>query len=176
MCRGKSMGKKVCNPNNVIYYDDYAELILTDRSGNEVGRTKIDIEELDRIKKYRWNYGCRNYVRAIVDGKQILLHRFIINCPEDKVVDHINGDTLDNRKCNLRICSNQQNCMNANLSKNNTSGYTGVIWHKLSQKWQSEIRVDGKHIYLGLFINLEDAIEARKQAEIKYFGEYRNKE
>ena len=66
--------------------------------------------------------------------------------------------------------------MNANLSKNNTSGYTGVTWHKLSQKWQSEIRVDGKKIYLGLFINLEDAIEARKQAEIKYFGEFRNKE
>ena len=166
------MGKKVCNPNNVIYYDDYAELILTDRSGNEVGRTKIDIEELDRIKKYRWNYGCRNYVRAIVDGKQILLHRFIINCPEDKVVDHINGDTLDNRKCNLRICTQVDNMKNQKKNIRNTSGYKGVSWNKKSKAWEVSITQNGKRHYLGMYKDKEEAIKVRKEAEEKYFGEY----
>ena len=165
--------RTIYDSNEIVLHEGYVEMILYDKQCNEVGRTLIDIEDIDKVKKYKW-FIHDNYVYC--GTSKILLHRFIMNCPDDKVVDHINHNPLDNRKCNLRICSNQQNCMNANLSKNNTSGYTGVIWHKLSQKWQSEIRVDGKYIYLGLFINLKDAIEARKQAEIKYFGEYRNKE
>ena len=159
-------------PNDIILYDDYAEIIILDNKSNEVGRVKIDLDDVDRVGQYKWHishgYACCN-------ENKIRLHRFIMNCPNDKVVDHINHNPLDNRKCNLRICSNQQNCMNQNKHSNNTSGYTGVLWDKAKNKWMARIKVNYKQIFLGYYDTLEKAIEVRKQAEIKYFGEYRNK-
>ena len=98
-----------------------------------------------------------------------------MNCPDDMVVDHINLNPLDNRKMNLRICTKQQNEMNRPLRNNNTSGITGVSLYKQTNKWRAYIEYNQKYIHLGLFDTKEDAIKARKQAEIKYFGEYRNK-
>ncbi len=159
-------------PNDIILYDDYAEIIILDNKSNEVGRVKIDLDDVDRVGQYKWHishgYACCN-------ENKIRLHRFIMNCPNDKVVDHINHNPLDNRKCNLRICSNQQNCMNQNKRSNNTNGYTGVLWDKAKNKWMARIKVNYKQIFLGYYDTLEKAIEVRKQAEIKYFGEYRNK-
>ena len=105
----------------------------------------------------------------------IKLHRYIMNCPEDMVVDHINHNTLDNRKENLRICTKKQNERNIKLRSNNVSGYTGVGFHKETNKWRAYIQKDNKLITLGLFKNKKDAIKARKEAEKKYFGEFRNK-
>ena len=97
-----------------------------------------------------------------------------MNPGDDMVVDHINHDKLDNRKDNLRICSTRQNTMNQDVSKNNTSGITGVGWDKSSNKWIAYIKVNYRQITLGRFTNLDDAIQARMDAEIEYFGEYRN--
>lgn len=66
--------------------------------------------------------------------------------------------------------------MNRSMRSDNTSGVTGVYWCKSRNKWNAEIRINSKKINLGYFINKEDAIKARKRAEIKYFGEYRNKD
>ena len=106
----------------------------------------------------------------------VFLHRLLTNCPDDMMVDHINRDPLDNRKSNLRIVSNQQNSMNKGLQKRNTSGHKGVSWDKSKNKWYTYITVNYKLINLGRFSILEDAVEVRRQAEIKYFGDYRNKE
>ena len=65
--------------------------------------------------------------------------------------------------------------MNQNKRSNNTSGYTGVLWDKAKNKWMARIKVNYKQIFLGYYDTLEKAIEVRKEAEIKYFGEYRNK-
>ena len=92
------------------------------------------------------------------------------------MVDHINRNPLDNRKSNLRIVNNQQNSMNKGHQKRNTSGHKGVSWDKSRNKWYAYITVNYKLINLGRFNILEDAIKARKKAEIKYFGEYRSKE
>ena len=159
-------------PNDIILYDDYAEIIILDNKSNEVGRVKIDLDDVDRVSQYKWHishgYACCN-------ENKIRLHRLIMDCPKDMVIDHINRNRLDNRKCNLRICTMQQNCMNQNKRSNNTSGYTGVLWDKAKNKWTARIKVNYKQIFLGYFNDLEEAIEVRKEAEIKYFGEYRNK-
>jgi hypothetical protein len=104
------------------------------------------------------------------------LHRIIMNCPEGMFVDHINHNPLNNSRSNLRIVTLQQNNMNRSKTKRNTSGVLGVSWHKPNEKWRVQIVLNNKNIYLGSFDNLEDASQARKEAEIKYFGEFRNKD
>ena len=91
-------------------------------------------------------------------------------------VDHINHNGLDNRKENLRIVTHKQNKFNNPILSTNTSGVTGVSWSKQKNKWRAYITIDNKQKSLGYYFNKEDAIKARKEAEEKYFGEFRNKE
>ena len=94
--------------------------------------------------------------------------------PLGKCIDHIDGDKANNKIDNLRLATNSQNAMNRhNVPSNNTSGISGVDWHKSVKKWHSRIMVDGVRKSLGFFINIEDARKARKEAEIKYFGEFK---
>lgn len=88
-------------------------------------------------------------------------------------IDHINGNPLDNRKCNLRFATQMQNCWNRKIKSTNTSGVTGVRREHKCNTWHAEIMVNYKIINLGNYKNKEDAIKARKKAEIKYYGEYR---
>ena len=154
--------------NEIIEYEDYAEIILYDKNGNEKARALIDIEYVDLIKKYKW-YSSHDYVHNDEVGR---LHRYIMNPPENMVVDHINRNPLDNRICNLRICTQHENSMNQSIRCTNKSGATGVLWDKNRNKWRAYIIVNGKQIYLGRFNTKEEAIEARLQAEIEYFGEF----
>ena len=89
-------------------------------------------------------------------------------------VDHIHGrdSRNDNRKSNLRIVNMSKNGMNKKIQKNNTSGVTGVSLNKNKTKWRARIKVNGKEKHLGEFVNFEDAVQERKNAEKKYFGEY----
>ena len=104
------------------------------------------------------------------------LHRIITNAPKGYEVDHIDRNTLNNRRENLRICTRQENSRNKTKQRNNTSGYKGVSWDKAKKKWRAFISVDKKQIFLGRYDNIEEAIKARQQADIKYFKEFRNKE
>jgi len=110
-------------------------------------------------------------------GKQktIYLHRTIMDCiPNDgKVVDHINGNTLDNRKENLRICTQADNCVNRRKNRNNTSGFKGVRWREQNNAYVAYIQVSGKNKYLGLFPTIELADNAYKKASIEFHGEFR---
>lgn len=160
--------------NEIVYYDEYAEIILTDRYGNEKARTKIDLEDIKLFEDKRVTLiNKTGYARIIYGGKEILIHRFIMNCPKGKVVDHINHDRLDNRKSNLRICTQADNMKNQKKSKKNTSGYKGVCWASREKRWIAYIKVDGKNITLGYFKNKEDAINARLKAEEKYYSEFK---
>lgn len=112
-------------------------------------------------------------VRAIwIDGHQftIRLQRLLMQAPADKVVDHKNGDTLDNRKDNLRICTQQQNMCNRKLQSNNTSGYHGV--HKAGNQWIATIQAFGEKIYIGRFATPEQAHRAYVIAANKYHGDF----
>lgn len=137
----------------------------------------FDLEDYDKIKDYCWTVGNIGYVSSYNQstGKRILLHRLIMDCNDSNLfIDHIRGEHSrhDNRKSNIRIATPSQNGMNKQLLKNNTSGVTGVSWNRKSGKWHSYIEINYKRINLGNFDNFEDAVNARKEAEEKYFGEY----
>lgn len=142
----------------------------------------FDLEDYDKIKDICWYKTSRGYITGHLcddNGKEIKMHQLVMNWDKDSglIVDHIHSQYKhDNRKCNLRLTTQANNCKNRGLSSNNTSGIPGVSWNKNSQKWTSYIRINNKHVLLGSFKNKQDAIEARKEAEGKYFGEYRYKD
>lgn len=153
--------------------NDYG--VCTVSNGNKF---LFDKEYYDKISKYIWSMTGSGYYMTTekTDGKYMLLHRLIMDCPNGMVVDHINHNKSDNRKSNLRICTNSQNAMNSRIGSNNTSGTKGVYYSKSRDVWIAFIIKDGKRIFLGYFKNIKDAIKTRKNAEIKYFGEFRYKE
>lgn len=103
------------------------------------------------------------------------MHRLIINCQNNKCVDHINHDTKDNRKENLRICTNHENSLNTQKQNRKTSSkYKGVCFDKKSNKWRAIIAYKGKQKYLGTFENEKDAALEYNKHAIEMFGEYAN--
>lgn len=142
----------------------------------------IDDEDYDKIKNYNWfpyydshvdNYYIRaNAPRNKGNSKTIFLHRFILNNPDNTMVDHINGDTLDNRKCNLRICTKSQNMMNRKKHKKCSSIFKGVCWNKQNKKFKAQIQIDNKKIYLGLYNSEYEAAEVYNRYARKHFGEF----
>lgn len=140
----------------------------------------IDDEDYDKIKNFKWGiklnkFPDRFYVIShdYTEGNKIIhLHRQIMNCPDNFVVDHINHNVLDNRKSNLRICTLSENSKNRKLSKNSSSGFKGVCWDKNSKKWKAYISMDLKPIYIGLFDEKILAAIAYNDAALKYHGEF----
>lgn len=128
------------------------------------------------LLKYTWRLRKRGYVYRKENRKDIWLHNEIMCPPEGYVVDHINGDKLNNTRENLRVCTQLDNMKNLKIYTSNTSGVKGVNWRKDIQRWRAYINVEGKCISLGTYKDKEDAIKARKEAEVKYFGEFRRKD
>lgn len=156
------------DPNEIIIKGHYAEMKLYDKCGKEKAITLIDVEDVPLVDNYKWCYK-EGYVMTghTRSNDRKLLHRFIMNAPDDKVVDHINQDTLDNRKSNLRVCTVAEN--NRNSSKT-----IGVYRRKdcKSDVWRAMIMIDGEPIKLGKFNNKEEALKVRRKAELKYFGDF----
>ena len=130
-----------------------------------------DLDDWERFKNSLFYIGKRGYV--VFGSNRRYLHRKIMNTPDDLVVDHINGNPLDNRKSNLRNCRRIENMYNLKTPITNTSGHKGVWRDTHCQKWCAEIRYEKKKYWLGRFERIEDAVKAREDAEIKYFGEFR---
>ena len=166
------MKRTIFTPNEFVDCGDYYEIILY--RGNkilvETARTKIDKDDYAKTRQYKWNMNDQGY--AVNRKHRLRLHNLVLNKTNHKLdTDHINGDRLDNRKKNLRICTHSQNLMNQRVPSDNTSGYTGIIWDKERSMWMVRI----KKIHLGRFKELSKAIKARKQAELRYFGEFAHK-
>ena len=113
------------------------------------------------------------YWNLFVDGKWLMAHRaawlYSYGTWPAADIDHINRIRDDNRLCNLREANRSENCQNQPIRKSNTSGITGVSWHKGSNAWVATISVDKKLRHLGTFRNIEDAVNARRQAETVYY-------
>jgi hypothetical protein len=136
----------------------------------------IDDEDFARVGGFKWyalNRSGKFHVMVSVSRKNYYIHRMIMDAPPGMVVDHINGDGLDNRKSNLRICHHNENIRNrTSLNANNASGAHGVYWDKSRKRWCAEIKINYKRIYLGRFCLLCDAVEARHDAELDYYGDF----
>lgn len=136
----------------------------------------IDADDVNKIDKYHWFVSQKGYIQAMhrENGKRnhIRLHRLISNCPDNMVVDHINHDLTDNRKSNLRVCTQDENMRNRKPDKKSKSGIKGV--YPENGKWRAIIGVNGKSHSIGTYSNINDAIEARHKAERFYYGEYAN--
>ena len=134
----------------------------------------FDKDYYEDFKQYCWRKEKFGYIVTTDNktGKELRMHRMVANCPDDKIVDHIDHNTVNNRSTNLRICTQLENCKNYGMKSNNSSGFNGVMWNKRNKKWIASITVNYKKIYLGSFSNKQDAIEARLKAELELFGEY----
>lgn len=134
----------------------------------------FDLEDYELIKSYCWSEHVDNNdyhalcSRNPKNGKMIKFH----NVLGMLMPDHINRNPLDNRRINLRQATHSENAMNRSKYKNNTSGISGVYWRKDTLKWRASIQVAEVTYNLGSFTNKDDAIIARLNAEIKYFGKF----
>lgn len=144
---------------------------------------KTIIDEIDAdLINYKWSARVYtlNTIYAIRDSKKKrqYMHRVILEriigrvLEQNEYCDHIDKNGLNNRRENLRLATKTENQRNQRKPKSNTSGYKGVSWFKLANKWRAYIVVDYKQIYLGLFNNIEDAAQAYREAAIKYHGEF----
>lgn len=130
----------------------------------------FDKEDYDKIKDICWHVQSAGYIYGVLDGKDISFHRYVMDAKEGEIVDHINHKVRDNRKNNLRICTQNDNIINKKQLPT-----VGVRQAK-SGRWFAEITAYKKYHWLGTYDTKEEAIEARKKGEEKYFGEYAYKE
>jgi len=136
----------------------------------------IDAQDLHLVEPYNWHMDARGYIyrHRWVNGKDrpVRLHRVLINCDKGLDVDHINGERTDNRRCNLRVCTRQQNIFNSSKRCTNTSGYKGVCYRKERGKYRARIRIGGKEILLGHFDTAIEASNAYNKAALEYHKEF----
>lgn len=156
-CSRKCYHKYRLRLNTIIEKEDYAEMHILNRKKEEFVFL-IDKEDIDKILDYRWYAKTSKGVPYAQCSNGLRLHRYIMNCPEDMVIDHINHNTLDNRKQNLRICTIKENTQNLSMPISNKSGYMNI--HKRGNKWSLKITRDFK-TFRKSFKEIEDAIKFR---------------
>jgi hypothetical protein len=122
----------------------------------EIGKDKyilVDDKDFKKVNKIKWYLNKNGRVVKREKGKNLFPARLILNCPKGMFIDHINQNKLDNRRCNLRICTQHQNNFNIKKRGNATSKYKGVYWNKKTKLWQTGIMLNYKQIYIGSFTN-----------------------
>ena len=172
--------RKTTEKSNFI--DDSGEFCIGYTSNGD--EFWFDKEDKELVEKYCWSYDDYGYLQANnkIDKHTIKLHRLVMGFPDPNLYDinhknhpPRNEHKVDNRKQNLEIVTRTINNMNRCLQSNNKSGVTGVRWNKQRDKWEVQLIVNKQKVFHKLFDEdcFEEAVQARKEAEIKYFGEHR---
>lgn len=140
------------------------------------GGHKIYIDEADlpKVINHSWYVSDNGYACSNIKHKITKLHRFILDAPSDKMVDHKDLNKLNCRRHNIRLCVDGQNKMNLAVRETNIAGVKGVGWMRDKKKWRARIQVNGKEKHLGCFDFVEDAIAARLNHEKMIYGEFGN--
>lgn len=149
--------RSIYDPNDYLLYEDHAEIVLRNKDGMEVANAIIDLDDVEKCKKYKWHlrrgHGDTDYVIASLPSNfKIHLHRYVLGYDGEDDVDHINRNGLDNRKINLRIVSHSVNTSN--------NKHTGIYRVK-SGRYRASCCRDYKTIYIGMFDTFEEAEHAR---------------
>ena len=150
--------------NNFVY--DNGFLVRIKKSGGE---------KIGSVAGWETICNGRPYRKLSVLSKTVYIHHaiFILHHGHlPKYIDHIDGNSLNNKIENLRAATQSQNMANSKKKNTNTSGYKGVTFRKDTKKWQSAIMVNGKHISLGSYENKEDAAMAYEAGALKYYQEF----
>jgi hypothetical protein len=158
--------------NEYYFKDNYCELVMTTPKMGRVTAI-VSIEDIEKIRAIHWrpvSYGGRVYAVG-KDRPLISLHRFLLDNPVS-YVDHINNNSLDNRRENLRLATPSQNAMNKKMRSDNRTGFPGVRFVWRQNRYHARIGVGGKRISLGYFKTAEEAHDAYKSASLKYHGEF----
>lgn len=138
----------------------------------------VDDEDYELVNQWKWCYSpCgKGYATRAVQRnnkiKNIQMHRIIVNANRGEEVDHINGNSLDNRRSNLRICESKNNSWNTCSHKDGTSKYKGVFWNKQKNQWQVKICCNYKTYHVGFFDDEEEAAYSYDVVAKRFFGEY----
>ncbi len=166
--------KKKYNEYKLNLIDEYGSYGIGYCS-NTKNKFYFDMKDYDLIKRYCWyewisnQTGYHSLSTTQPDNSQVLKMTALLGC---KGYDHIDRNPLNNRRSNLRPATQADNVKNASIRSDNTSGIIGVGWYKPTATWQARIGINGKLIRIGFFVNKDDAIRARLNAEVKYFGEF----
>lgn len=144
------------------------------------GRALIDEMDFSMVGKHRWWYnggtkGYGSYAVTMIGGKKVYMHRLVASPGKGEHVDHKNGNKLDNRRSNLRLCSRSQNLANQKMKSTNTSGFIGVslsTFRSGRTRWCAKVYKDGRSIHLGYFDSKEEAARARDASAKRVHGEF----
>lgn len=144
------------------------------------GVALVDDEDFEMINKYKWFahkegntfYAWRHIKKGMRQYGMVKMHRQILNPMDHEQVDHVNGNGLDNRRANIRVCSNSQNMMNQKIRSDNSSGFKGVSYHAQNKRWRATINLNGKQISAGCYATPKEAAIAYNRKAIELFGEF----
>lgn len=159
------LGQFAPNTNRWNLHDGIAECYL---DGELLFFTDADVYEA--LKDYPMSKMADGYSAFRLNGVEIAVHRFISKPADNELVDHINRNKKDNRRSNLRNTDKSVNAFNSAIRSTNTSGTTGVYFRKDTGMWAAEIKKNYKKICLGCFGTKEEAVAARKKAEVVLYG------
>jgi len=152
--------------NKVIYNDTDVEIVLTNKNLDEIGRLIVSAEDYYKVSKYRWNLS-NGHARNQKIG---YIHRLLMDVDSNLVVDHIDGNGLNNKRDNLRVCNQGDNSKNrVNSAKKKI---LGVNFNKQKKKWVAQISNNSKLVYLGAFKTKEEAVKERLLMEKLLYKEF----